>query len=111
MKFAVVGSRSFSDYSLLCKALESFDIDHIISGAAKGADTLAAKYAIEKEIPLKEIPADWDKHGNAAGPIRNKQIVDECDQVIAFWCGKSRGTKSTINLSHKQKKPVHIFWI
>ena len=78
-KIAIIGSRDFENYALLKTTLESFSPTQIISGGAKGA-----------------------------GVIRNRQIVDHCDQVIAFWDGKSRGTKSSIDYAKKLGKPVLI---
>lgn len=120
MKYAIVGKRDFSDFPLIWFVLENdFDIfnpkHQIVTGCAQGVDKIARiiswiKYFANGTNKFFYC-ADWDKHGKAAGPIRNKQIVDECDQVIAFWCGKSRGTKSTINLAYEQHKPVHIYWV
>lgn len=81
----------------------------IISGGARGADTLAEQFAQEYSYVTKIFPANWDKYGKAAGPIRNKQIVDHCDILVAFWDGTSRGTKHSIDIAEKQGKPVIIF--
>lgn len=107
---AVVGSRSFNNYQFLSATLNQYDISTIISGAARGADSLAAQYAKEHNIPLKEFPAEWDKHGKSAGYIRNQQIVAEADIIICFWDGVSKGTKLTIDIAKKSNKPVHIYW-
>lgn len=110
MKLAVVGSRTFSDYAFMKKILEFHSCTQIISGGAKGADSLAKQYAGEKGIPIKEFLPNWDKDGKAAGFIRNKQIVDSCDELVAFWDKKSRGTKHSIDLAETASKPVSIFW-
>lgn len=113
MKLAVIGSRSFGDYDLLSFVLDEYCIEYdnnikIISGGARGADRLAEKYAVDRDLDLQVFPADWDTHGKAAGFIRNKQIVDECDELVAFWDGKSRGTLNSINHAKKQDKTVVI---
>ncbi len=110
MKIAVVGSRDFDDYEFLKKILDYHPCTKIISGGAPGADTLAKQYSAEKGIPMKEFPANWDVYGKSAGYIRNKQIVEVSDEVVAFWNKKSRGTKHTIDLANDANKPVHIYW-
>ena len=110
MRIAIVGSRTFDDYEFLKDVLSHYHPSTIISGGAKGADLLAKRYANENDIPLIEFLPDWDTHGKAAGPIRNKQIVAEADEVIAFWDGVSRGTKSTVGFAKQVGKPVHVFW-
>ena len=101
----VCGGRDFNDYDLLESVLDTISSEvgvfQIISGCAKGADTLAIQYANKHEYPLREFPADWDKHGKAAGPIRNKQMLDEGrpNIVIAFPGG--RGTADMVNRSKK----------
>lgn len=110
MKLAVVGSRTFDDFGFMKQILEYHSCTQIISGGAKGADTLAKQYAAEKGISMKEFPANWNTHGKSAGYIRNKQIVDACDEVVAFWNKKSPGTKHSIDLAKDANKPVHIYW-
>ena len=112
MKLAIVGSRDFVDYDLLRqKALELFEIgkiDKIISGGARGADTLAERFADEFNIPKEIHPADWKTYGRAAGYIRNQRIVRCCDELIAFWMNNSSGTKHSIELAKQAGKKVHI---
>jgi len=109
IKVGVVGSRSFSDYEFLKEMLQWHDIKLIVSGGAKGADQLAEKYAAERGIPTRIRKPNWDKHGRGAGFIRNKEIVETSDEIIAFWDGKSRGTKHTIGLAEDAGKPVHVY--
>jgi hypothetical protein len=100
MKIAVIGSRKFNDYLLLKSELDKIpNIETIISGGAKGADILAEQYAIENNIELIVFKADWARYGRAAGPIRNKEIINASDYVVAFWDGKSKGTLSSINIA------------
>ena len=85
MKLGIVGSRTFGDYGMLLKQLEQYtNLTEIVSGGAKGADQLAEQYARDNDIPVKIFYPDWDKHGRAAGPIRNQEICQYADQVIAF---------------------------
>lgn len=78
----------------------------VIAGAAKGVDTAAIDFAIVNYCPFKEYPADWDKYGRSAGPIRNKQMLDfgKPDLVIAFPGGK--GTEMMIKLAKDKGVPV-----
>jgi len=106
----VVGSRKFTDYAKLEKVLDSLNkirpISLIVSGGAEGADTLAEKWAEERGVPKLIFPAEWEKYGKAAGPIRNKDIVSNSDRIVAFWDGKTPGTASTVEISKKAGKPV-----
>lgn len=105
---AVIGSRDFSDTALLKTVLDQHKPTKIISGGAKGADALAEAYAIENEIEILLFKPDWKKYGRGAGIVRNRLIVDAADYVIAFWDGKSRGTKASIDYARTQNKIVHI---
>ncbi len=67
--------------------------------ALPGADALGERWAKENDIPVKVFPANWDKHGKAAGPIRNKQMAAYGEMLIAFWDGKSSGTGNMISLA------------
>ena len=109
MKLAVVGTRTFNNYSLLQNELNKYDnITEIISGGATGADKLAEKYALNKNIKMTIFYPDWKKYGKKAGPLRNQQIINECDEAIAFWDGVSKGTLSSINLAKQANKNVKI---
>jgi hypothetical protein len=114
VKIAVVGSRNFNDYDLLSEVLFSSvspNEDTLISGGAKGADSLAEQFAKENEIDCKIFEAEWDKFGKSAGFLRNEQIVEEAEHVIAFWDGKSKGTLNTINKAKKKGiNPLVIYF-
>jgi hypothetical protein len=90
---------------------EKFDGVTIISGGADGADKLGEKFAADSEGGIKcQIHlANWDTEGKVAGPRRNTRIVNDSDIVLAFWDGKSRGTKDTIDKAVKANKPLFIF--
>ena len=113
----VAGGRDFLDEEYLNTSLDKLreeyaDIE-IVSGHASGADKLAEAYAEKLGIALKVFPADWKKYGRAAGPIRNKQMLDYIIEgnpvVVAFWDGKSKGTKNMINQAKKQGVDCKIF--
>lgn len=111
IKLAIVGSREICDPTLVLKTIDilkkysQFDtIELIVSGGARGVDSLAKDYAEKNNIPCKEHLPDWDKHGKAAGFIRNEKIINEATHVIAIWDGKSKGTKHSIKLSQSWNK-------
>jgi len=81
----------------------------IISGGARGADSLAEQFAQEYSYVVKIFHAEWDKYGKSAGYRRNIDIVNNCNLLVAFWDGTSRGTKHSIDIATKQGKPVIIF--
>ncbi len=108
MKIAVVGSRSFNDEMLLRSTIEEYDASEIISGGAIGADRLAAAWAKDKGVPLKEFLPDYKRYGRAAPIRRNDLIVDAAEMVIAFWDGKSKGTKYTMDYAEKKGKNLRL---
>lgn len=108
MKVAVIGSRSFSDYQLVCDNLKHIEIDLLISGGAIGADSLGEKYANENNIPTKIFLPDWEKHGKMAGFIRNTDIITEADVIVAFWDNVSKGTADSIEKGKKLNKKIII---
>lgn len=112
MKVAIVGSRNFNDYGLLLETLKEITgITAVVSGGADGADTLAEQFADEHGIPKIIYPItreDWIQYGMAAGPIRNRAIVEECDMMVAFWDGESTGTKDAFMQCTRAKKPVKV---
>ncbi len=103
MKIVVAGTRTFNDYELLKYTLDKFikesdaDTITIVSGHAEGADKLGEKYAVENDYELELYPAEWEKYGPSAGPIRNRKMAYAADKVICFWDGKSAGTASMID--------------
>ncbi|MBX0320285.1 DUF2493 domain-containing protein [Shouchella clausii] len=111
-KVIVAGSRDFNDYMLLKRKLDvvlrnraSEEIE-IVSGKARGADTLGERYAKERGYAIKEFPADWETHGKAAGHIRNRLMAEYADALVAFWDGKSRGTENMIETAKKKRLQI-----
>lgn len=123
MKLLVCGSRDYTDYESLKILLAGFlrlNPHHpyaifgqhtIIAGGARGVDLLAARFAEEHRLELEEILPDWDKHGKAAGFIRNQEMINLNPLVVmAFWNGESRGTKDTLTRARKNKIMTYIIY-
>lgn len=113
-KVIIAGCRDFNDYELLKEKCDYFLQDEkkedvvIISGHASGADALGERYAQERGFQLETYPADWKAHGRAAGPIRNARMASAANALIAFWDGKSRGTKNMIETAKNHNLKVVV---
>lgn len=112
MKTIIAGSRKIHSYHIVVWAIrnairDGIEITEVVSGGAEGVDKLGEFYAKMHKLPVKKFPADWNKHGKRAGPIRNQQMADYADALIAVWDGKSRGTKDMIERA--QAKGLHVF--
>jgi len=110
MRVIIAGSRSITDYNLVVEAIKDskFDITEIVCGAAQGVDSLGERYAKENKIKLSYFYADWSGLGKKAGFVRNEQMGNFSDALIAVYDGYSRGTKHMIDFMQKAKKPVYI---
>lgn len=108
MKTAIIGSRNLNvDISKYIPEETTI----IISGGAKGIDTLASEYAYINNIPIIIFKPEYSKYGKFAPLARNKLIVEEADFIVAIWDGQSRGTLFTINYAKKLGKPIKIYTI
>lgn len=83
-------------------------VTEVVSGGAMGADSLGEAWANRRDKPITRFPADWNQHGKAAGPIRNAQMADYADCLLAVWDGTSRGTADMIEQMRKRGKPVKV---
>ena len=112
LKVIIAGSRTFDDYELLKQKCDLFLKQHsdieIVSGNAKGADKLGELYAKEKRYKIKQFIPDWKQHGKQAGIIRNIDMGDYANALIAFWNGRSRGTKFMIEYAEKKGLQVRV---
>ena len=111
MRLIIAGGRNFFDYELLEKEAKEFIGGKkavIISGLARGADTLACDFAAEHGHPLEGFHAEWDKYGRSAGIRRNKLMAKSADHLLAFWDGKSRGTMHMIDFAHSKNLVVKV---
>ncbi len=114
-RVVIAGCRDYENYT---EAKEYIDYcisrirdEHtliFVSGGCRGADALGERYANDNGYKIERYPADWEKYGKSAGPIRNRQMAEACDYVICFWDGKSKGTKSMIEYAKELNKPIKI---
>lgn len=115
MKYAIIGSRNCGAVdiaSMVAAAAASFGTPTaIVSGGARGVDTLAETYAADNGIEFIKITPDYAQYGRAATFIRNRAIVDKADCVVAVWDGKSHGTKYSVDYARKKGKPIKIFMV
>ena len=108
-KIAIVGSRDFAELDKVRDYVNSLPLDCIIvSGGARGVDRVAEQTASVRGMQTIIFKPDWEKHGKAAGFIRNHDIIQAADSVVAFWDGTSKGTKNSIDLATKLNKPCTI---
>lgn len=83
-------------------------VTEVVSGGARGVDVLAIDWAVTNWVPWKEFPADWQKYGKKAGILRNVEMGDYADALVAVWDGDSRGTKHMIDYMRSLGKPVYV---
>ena len=114
-KVIIAGSRGFSNYKLLKETCDKYLREKkkthnviVVSGHARGADSLGEKYASDEDLDLEIYPADWKKYGKSAGFMRNEQMADIADAVIAFWNGESHGTKHMIDIAEEKGLNVKV---
>ena len=106
MKIAIIGSRNVKKIEI--GEYISKETTEIVSGGAKGVDTLAAEYARANGIKLTEFLPQYELYGRAAPIKRNEEIINYADEIIAFWDGDSKGTLSVIKYAKKINKPIKI---
>lgn len=110
MKIAIVGSREYKDLPKVVSYVIALPPDTIIvSGGARGVDQAAEHAAGCAGLQKIIYPADWSKYGKKAGYLRNIDIVNAADKLVAFWDGKSKGTQHSINLAKAKGIPVEVY--
>jgi len=109
---AVVGSRKYRDRQCVFKKLDrihkNLGIRLIISGGAQGPDSYSQEWAESRNVETCIFLPDWERFKKSAGFIRNADIVEACDRLLAFWDGESKGTKHSIDLARKKQRPRMI---
>jgi len=109
MRVAVVGSRDIIRLNLAEYLPDN--TTEIISGGARGVDSIARRYAIENDIPLTEFLPEYERYGRSAPLYRNQDIVDNADFVLAFWDGLSPGTRNVVHYCTRIGKPMRVVYL
>lgn len=109
----IAGGRNFNDYDLLIKTMDHLlsnikDDITVVCGKARGADTLGERYAKERGFLVQYFPADWERYGKAAGYLRNTEMAKNADALVAFWDGKSLGTRHMIEIAKANGLKVRV---
>lgn len=121
MRLAIVGSRTLTNKQFFNDKIDlalnewidksQTNITHIVSGGARGADTLAEQWAKARNIETVIFKPDWNKYGKRAGYLRNVDIITNATHVLAFPSHQGCGTQHSIEIAKKQNKPLMIYWI
>jgi hypothetical protein len=106
----IAGSRSCYDYDALCHAMTTCGWlpTVVLSGAARGVDTLGERWARQAGVALERYPAAWSRYGKPAGHIRNEEMAERADGLVALWDGASRGTRHMIETAYRRGLHCHV---
>lgn len=120
MILVISGSRHLKDYDCFKKCIDrrlaGTHIELVITGGAHGVDEMGKRWALEGGFPHQEVAAEWSKYRRAAGPIRNKAMIQMADTLFCYWDGESKGSAGIISLAKKAKRRVlnqfvHVLWL
>jgi len=113
MKTIIAGTTTIKDFDVVKAAIEKsgFEISEVVSGSARGVDSLGELWAKRRNIPVTRFPAEWSRYGRSAGPIRNRQMAEYAEALIAVWNGRSRGTRDMIRQARRNGLKVFIFLV
>lgn len=109
MKVIIAGSRDIVNYNMVKDIIDNSDfvITEVVSGMARGVDSIGIRYAKENNLPLKCFPAGWDKYGKAAGPIRNQEMAEYANALICVYLRDSRGSKDMLKKAVDNNLFIH----
>lgn len=111
-KVIIAGGRDYTNFQQLTLTMDALlkykAAVTIISGGARGADSLGERYAKLRGYTYIVMKADWDKYGKRAGYLRNKDMLDEASAAVCFWNGISRGTANMIDITMQSGKPLRV---
>ena len=112
MRLVIAGSRKITEYSVVQYVMQQTQFAKplvVLSGCARGVDSLAIRWANEERVKVEYWPADWASHGKHAGYMRNVDMVNAADALLAVWDGDSRGTAHTIGYARATSKPYEVW--
>jgi len=108
----IAGSRGISGVDIVQEAVNNSgfknEIEGVVCGMAKGVDMSGYEWAIKNKKKVEIFPANWDKHGKRAGYLRNVEMGEFGDALIAIWDGTSRGTAMMIDIMERKRKAIYI---
>ena len=110
MRTIIAGSRTFSDAEVMGEVLGKcgWKISRVLCGGARGADALGEEWAFKNNVPVSYFPAQWDVYGKRAGFVRNEEMANKADALVAFWDGESKGTLHMINAAFRKKLAIFV---
>jgi hypothetical protein len=110
MRTIIAGSRTITDQTEVDEAIKNsgFTITEVLSGGARGVDTLGEAWANAHSIPYSIFLADWQQHEKAAGPIRNSEMAANADALILVWDGASRGSQDMLTKAIARGLKIHV---
>jgi len=113
MKTIIAGSREITDLSTIEKAIKEskFEITSVVSGGCRGVDRTGESWASNHRISCEVISANWDLLGKAAGYIRNEEMAQKAEALVAIWDGTSTGTRNMISIAKRHGLKVHVFMV
>ena len=111
MKTIIAGSRVITDSKLVFDILNKlpFKITEVVCGEAPGVDLIGRDWAEEKGIPVKSMPANWNKYGLSAGPIRNQEMAEYGEALVLIWDGVSTGSHDMLKRARRMKLMVDLY--
>jgi len=113
VKVVICGSRNLENYRLVEEAVSrsGYSISTVISGGARGVDRLGMAFARAHHLPVQVFMPDWERLGKRAGFVRNRQMAEIAEAVVAVWDGQSRGTRHMIELASLRNLPCFVLLV
>lgn len=110
MKTIIAGSRDITDIKVVEEVMQDLDweVTENVCGLARGVDMLGAQWAYSKKIRTVAFPADWDKYGRRAGHVRNREMAEYAEALVAIWDGESAGTRNMISEARRLDLKVKV---
>jgi glycerol-3-phosphate dehydrogenase len=111
MKVIIAGTRDITDMDLVTEAVKQsgFEITEVVTGMARGVDILAEQYGYDQRLNIQRFYAKWDSYGKMAGKIRNIEMANYAEALIAVWDGKSTGTRHMIEKALEKGLKVYVY--
>jgi len=109
MKTIIAGSRDFESYAILYAVMQSvpWEITEVVSGCARGVDTMGENWAGDNRVPVKKFPAEWKTYGKCAGYLRNNEMANYADALVAIRFQGSKGTLHMLDLADQANLKIY----